>query len=137
MRKLISLFTGAGGLDLGFEAAGYSTVAAVEMDREAVATLRHNRDWPVFDRDVHTVTSGELRAAGHLGEGDADALIGGPPCQPFSKAGYWAKGDSLRLGDPRAGTLGAYGYCATPCRAPSCSRTFRGSPTGVRVKASL
>ena len=35
-------------------------------------------------------------------------LIGGPPCQPFSKAGYWASGDSLRLDDPRAGTLAAY-----------------------------
>jgi site-specific DNA-cytosine methylase len=35
-------------------------------------------------------------------------LIGGPPCQPFSKAGYWSKGDSGRLDDPRAATLGAY-----------------------------
>ena len=35
-------------------------------------------------------------------------MIGGPPCQPFSKAGYWAHGDSRRLLDPRASTLGAY-----------------------------
>jgi DNA (cytosine-5)-methyltransferase 1 len=40
--------------------------------------------------------------------GEADALIGGPPCQPFSKSGYWASGDTLRLDDPRAGTLGAF-----------------------------
>ena len=49
MRKLISLYTGAGGLDLGFEAAGFETAVAVEIDPEAVETLRHNRDWPVLD----------------------------------------------------------------------------------------
>jgi DNA (cytosine-5)-methyltransferase 1 len=106
--KLISLFTGAGGLDLGFEAAGFKTAVAVEMDPEAAATLRHNRDWPVIDRDIRTVSSRELLKTASLGEGEADALIGGPPCQPFSKSGYWASGDTLRLDDPRAGTLGAY-----------------------------
>ena len=35
-------------------------------------------------------------------------MIGGPPCQPFSKAGYWHRGDALRLEDPRANTLSAY-----------------------------
>lgn len=108
MPKLISLYTGAGGLDLGFEAAGFQTAVAVEMDREAVATLRANRDWPVLDRDIHTIPSEELLHAASLREGEAEALIGGPPCQPFSKSGYWASGDTLRLDDPRAGTLAAY-----------------------------
>jgi DNA (cytosine-5)-methyltransferase 1 len=108
MPKLISLYTGAGGLDLGFEAAGIKTAVAVEMDSEAVATLRANRDWPVIGRDIHTVTSKELLKRASLGVGEADVLIGGPPCQPFSKSAYWASGDTLRLDDPRAGTLGAY-----------------------------
>lgn len=108
MRKLISLYTGAGGLDLGFEAAGFETRVAVELDLEAVATLRHNRSWPVLDRDIHTVPSEELLDTASLMVGEADALVGGPPCQPFSKSGYWASGDTLRLDDPRAGTLGAY-----------------------------
>lgn len=108
MPKLISLFTGAGGLDLGFEEAGFETAVAVEMDPEAVTTLCHNRPWPVIARDIHTIPSNEILASAGLDEGEADALIGGPPCQPFSKAGYWASGDTLRLDDPRAGTLAAY-----------------------------
>jgi DNA (cytosine-5)-methyltransferase 1 len=86
--KLISLYTGAGGLDLGFEAAGFETAVAVEIDPEAVATLRYNREWPVIDRDIHSVSSQELLDTASLREGEADALIGGPPCQPFSKSGY-------------------------------------------------
>jgi DNA (cytosine-5)-methyltransferase 1 len=108
MRKVISLYTGAGGLDLGFEAAGFETSVAVEIDPEAVATLCHNREWPVLDRDIHTISSEELLKTAGLKVGEADVLIGGPPCQPFSKSGYWASGDTLRLDDPRAGTLGAY-----------------------------
>lgn len=108
MRKLISLFTGAGGLDLGFEAAGFETKVAVEMNNTAISTLEANRDWPILHGDIHDIDSGDILAAGRLKKGQADALIGGPPCQPFSKAGYWATGDSLRLDDPKAGTLAAY-----------------------------
>lgn len=108
MPRLISLYTGAGGLDLGFEAAGFETAVAVEMDLQAVETLRANRDWPVIDRDIHDVASQELLETAHFGDAEADVLVGGPPCQPFSKSGYWASGDTLRLDDPRAGTLGAY-----------------------------
>ena len=107
-RTIISLFTGAGGLDHGFEAAGFKTRVAVEMDSDAVASLRAHRPWSVIDEDIHQVDSERLLRTAGLRPGDADVLIGGPPCQPFSKAGYWASGDSQRLDDPRAATLEAY-----------------------------
>ena len=102
------MFTGAGGLDLGLEAAGFETAVAVEKDAGAVKTLRHNREWPVIDRDIHLAPTSELLETAGLKEGDADLLVGGPPCQPFSKSGYWAHGDARRLDDPRASTLEAY-----------------------------
>ena len=104
----LSLYTGAGGLDLGFEAAGFDTRAAVEIDKDCVSTLRANRPWPVIDRSIHEVTSAELLRTAGLEPGEADVLIGGPPCQPFSKAGYWASGDARRLDDPRADTVAAF-----------------------------
>lgn len=106
---VLSLYTGAGGLDYGFEAAGFRTTVAVEMDAQCCETLRANRPrWAVIERDIHQVTPEDILDAGRLKRGEIDVLIGGPPCQPFSKSGYWARGDTLRLDDPRASTLEDY-----------------------------
>ncbi len=104
----ISLFSGAGGLDHGFRAAGFRTAAAVEMDPRCCSTLRANGYRDVIESDIHSVSSEDLLRAAKLQRGEPAVLIGGPPCQPFSKSGYWAHGDSARLDDPRASTLKAY-----------------------------
>lgn len=105
----ISLYTGVGGLDFGFEAAGFRTAVAVELDPVACRTIRRNRpEWSLIERDIHKISSKEILRAGRLKVGQADVLIGGPPCQPFSKSSYWVAGDALRLDDPRADTLTAY-----------------------------
>jgi DNA (cytosine-5)-methyltransferase 1 len=105
---VISLFSGAGGLDYGLEAAGFETRIATDIDPDSCATLRANRHWPVIEDDVFSVPAAALLETGELSAGEADLLVGGPPCQPFSKSGYWASGDSLRLEDPRAATLLAF-----------------------------
>lgn len=107
-RAAISLFTGAGGLDYGFEAAGIRTAVAVEIDSRCCETLRRNRSWPIIDRDIAAIPTDKILEVAGLGIGEADVLIGGPPCQPFSKSGFWASGEAKRLDDPRATTLEAY-----------------------------
>src|SRR5690625_2840374 len=108
MPTVISLYTGAGGLDWGLEAAGFRTSVCIELDAQCVQTLRHNRDWPVIDRDITTVPTEEMLEAAGLRPGQVDLVAGGPPCQPFSKSAYWSSGDTKRLDDPRANTLGEY-----------------------------
>ncbi|SEK92252.1 DNA (cytosine-5)-methyltransferase 1 [Roseovarius nanhaiticus] len=107
--KVISLYTGVGGLDFGFEAAGFVTRVACEIDKVACRTMRLNRpEWPVLEGDIHNFSSEQILTAAQLLPEEADVLIGGPPCQPFSKSSYWFNGDTRRLDDPRASTLDAF-----------------------------
>jgi len=77
----LSMFSGAGGLDLGFEAAGFTTVAAVDHDPNAVDTLRKNRpEWNPVEADVRDWAPEGLPDI-------PDVLIAGPPCQGFSLGG--------------------------------------------------
>jgi len=108
---VVSLYSGAGGLDYGFEAAGFETRTALEMDADCCATLSINRSWPIIQEDIGHVQSSRILKSARLHKGDVDVLIGGPPCQPFSKSGYWVSGDARRLQDSRAGTLLEYMRC--------------------------
>ena len=83
--NVVSLFSGAGGLDAGFEAAGFCTAVALEQDQDCCATLRANWPCAVIEADVRTVSGTELVDAAGIARSDVDVLIGGPPCQPFSK----------------------------------------------------
>lgn len=106
---VISLYTGAGGLDLGLEAAGFRTAVAVEMEPNSCRTLRHNRPrWPLLEAPIAEISSRKLLRTAGLKKGQAALVAGGPPCQPFSKSSYWSSGDTLRLDDPRADTLTAF-----------------------------
>lgn len=108
MLRAISLYSGIGGMDFGFEAAGFQTRVALEMDRYACEAMRLNTKWQVIEDDINNVSSEAILERAGLKAGEADILFGGPPCQPFSKSSYWVRGDALRLDDPRAGTLAAY-----------------------------
>ncbi|MDZ7967111.1 MAG: DNA cytosine methyltransferase [Nostoc sp. DedSLP03] len=94
----ISLFTGAFGLDLGIEQAGFHTVSIVEKDPDATKTILINRPLlqeSAVPREIEKVSSQELLEEGGrvldlgraLRPGEVDLITGGPPCQPFSTAG--------------------------------------------------
>ncbi len=108
--KVLSLFTGAGGLDLGLEAAGFRNSGCVEFDDDSKETLRRNRpEWKLAEPgDIFAHRPNELLDMFGLAQGDISVVSGGPPCQPWSKSSYWFNGGPMRLEDPRAATLQAY-----------------------------
>ena len=83
--KAISLFSGAGGLDLGLAEVGIETLACVEIDRHCVSTLQRNTTARVLPVDVRSLDPYEV--ANSVGASKIDVLHGGPPCQPFSQIG--------------------------------------------------
>lgn len=107
---VLSLYTGAGGLDLGLEAAGFNSVLCVEQDEDARKTLTLNRPkWRLsYPGDIFKISNRDLLDQAELKPRQLALLAGGPPCQPFSKSGYWSNGDAPRLHDPRALTLVAF-----------------------------
>lgn len=86
----IDLFSGAGGLSLGFEQAGFDVRAAVEVDPIHAAIHKYNfPDCAVLPRSVVGLTADEIRSAARLSAFDkVDVVFGGPPCQGFSMIGH-------------------------------------------------
>ena len=105
----ISLFTGIGGLDFGFEAAGFKTAVALDFEPTVCTTVRANRpSWNILEGDIHSFSTPQILEQAGLTKESVTVVFGGPPCQPFSKSSYWVRGDSLRLSDPRASTLSEF-----------------------------
>lgn len=95
--KIISLFSGAGGMDIGFEMSGFKTAVAVEFDKSCCETLNKNKpDLPVIQGDIFKITTEKILKVGKLKPTEPALVIGGPPCQSFSLAGK-----RMGMDDPR------------------------------------
>jgi len=77
--RMISLFSGCGGLDLGFENAGFKLVFANDIDRAVWETFEKNHGVQIDKRSIAKISSSEIP--------DAEGIVGGPPCQSWSLAG--------------------------------------------------
>ncbi len=103
---VIGLFSGAGGLDLGVAWAGGDVRLSIDNDPIACETMRRNpvhHPGQVLEADVTTLNGRRLRRLADVGRADLCIVIGGPPCQPFSKAAYWTDpGDDSRFRRARA-----------------------------------
>ena len=88
----ISLFSGAGGMDIGVQQAGFDILACCEIDKHCCETLRENikrgqRNTIVYEGDIKTFTPEQMLDDLHIQAGEVDLLFGGPPCQAFSQIG--------------------------------------------------
>lgn len=100
--QAIDLFSGAGGLHIGFEREGFNIKLCV--DNDSLVQKTHKRNFPnipMIHRDINLVSSEELSS--YLDEGCADIVIGGPPCQGFSTIGKRVSSDPEKRSekDPR------------------------------------
>jgi DNA (cytosine-5)-methyltransferase 1 len=91
--KVIDLFAGAGGFSVGAHEAGASVAASLELDHTACDTLRANPGYhgEVIEGDISDFSGQQLRTLAGIKRGDRLIIVGGPPCQPFSKAAYWTE----------------------------------------------
>lgn len=106
--KLVSLFSGGGGLDLGLEAAGFETVFATDIDHHSCETLKKGKEKAaklgkpflsnavIHEADILSLSSNLVMEKANLKPGETDLLAGGPPCQAFS-----VFGKRLGIKDPR------------------------------------
>ncbi len=105
---VLSCFSGAGGMDLGLEAAGFESVGCIELDGLARDTLSKNRRadvWPVLE-ETDVVRAGATLRVADLGlePRELTLLAGGPPCQPFSMAAQWRE-PKKGISDDRGATV--------------------------------
>ena len=87
--KTLSLFTGAGGLDVGFHEAGFEVVACVESESRYCETLEANKHCGKYfstTTSIHNVDIRDFDVNQYINKG-LECVIGGPPCQTFSAAG--------------------------------------------------
>jgi DNA (cytosine-5)-methyltransferase 1 len=85
---VISLFSGAMGLDLGFELEGFDIRVTLDNNPDVIETIKRNRPKiPIIGQSIFEVDTKEILEKTGLRVGEVAVITGGPPCQPFSTAG--------------------------------------------------
>ena len=107
----ISFFSGCGGLDIGTQLAGVTVLSSLDFYEDSINTLRKN---PFFNHIMHTheditnVKGSDYLNIINKSNPEKLVLVGGPPCQPFSKAGYWVKNENRKANDDPRNMIGSY-----------------------------
>lgn len=97
MGNIISLFSGCGGLDLGFKKSGFKTILATDVWDKCCETLKHNKLSEItINDDIRNIDFKSYR-------GKVEGVIGGPPCPPFSQSRHYLQDKKKGFEDEKAG----------------------------------
>ena len=102
--QVIDLFAGAGGLSVGLESLGLKTALCIDNDHFSIETLKLNKrkHTSIIQQDLFNLDTSKLMEITNISNKDL-MIVGGPPCQPFSKNSYWTeKGDDSKFRKLRA-----------------------------------
>lgn len=100
--KAMSMFSGAGGLDIGAQLAGVDVISTLDNYEDSVATIRANScfgETQIERADIRDINAGHYSDLLKKRNPEKLIVIGGPPCQPFSKAGYWVTNEKRAAND--------------------------------------
>ncbi|MDR2274894.1 MAG: DNA cytosine methyltransferase [Sphingobacterium sp.] len=109
--QAIGFFSGAGGLDIGTQLAGAKVISSMDFDADSIATLKANNYFSHsahIHADIREMAAKDYKEIIELNNPEKLILVGGPPCQPFSKAGYWVKNENRKANDDPRNMIGNY-----------------------------
>lgn len=107
----ISMFSGCGGLDIGTQMAGVRIISTLDFEPATVETVKANKFFSLAEHncaDVRNITGEFYSNVIKKNNPDKLIIVGGPPCQPFSKAGYWITNEKRKAFNDERNMVGEY-----------------------------
>ena len=109
--QAISFFSGCGGLDIGTQMAGARIISTLDFEPTTVETVKANEFFKFAEHkcdDIRNVSGKDYSSLIRSSNPDKLIIVGGPPCQPFSKAGYWITNEKRKAVDDERNMVGEY-----------------------------
>ncbi len=109
--QAISFFSGSGGLDIGAQLAGVKVLSSLDFFKDSVETMKANKYFEHVEhhcKDISDVKGSDYKELIKKNNPEKLILIGGPPCQPFSKAGYWVTNENRKSHEDPRNMIGQY-----------------------------
>lgn len=107
----LSFFSGCGGLDIGTQMAGVKVLTSLDFDKDAITTLSSNKFFAHTEHrcdDIRNITAMDYLSIIKNNNPEKLIIVGGPPCQPFSKGAYWITNEKRKGAEDERNMVGEY-----------------------------